>query len=268
MKQITYNDYLATSSGDGSVKIWNPFNNWQLIRSYTGHGSNWVYALEYLNSDSMASGSVDRTIKIWSIITGQTSRTINTGSEVFSLKLLSNGFYLAAGLGDFKIHIFNINTGSLITTLNGHTGRVRDLVLIGNLLASSSEDKTIRIWDLATYTTKFVLNGHSLSSVCLKVIDPDTLVSGSSDATIKLWNVTSGALMRTLSNHTGEIYESLDLLSDGQTLVSGSKDETIKYWNTRTGQMLNSKIIEFGIWSLATLKSTRSSEFYRKTILK
>ena len=100
------------------------------------------------------------------------------------------------------------------------------------------------------------------------MIDPDTLVSGSSDATIKLWNVTSGALMRTLSNHTGEIYESLDLLSDGQTLVSGSKDKTIKYWNTRTGQMLNSKTIEFGIWSLATLKSTRSSEFYRKTIQK
>ena len=79
-------------------------------------------------------------IKIWSINTGQTSRTINTGSEVFSLKLLSNGFYLAAGLGDYKIQILNINTGSLITTLNGHTGRVRDLVLIGNLLANSSED--------------------------------------------------------------------------------------------------------------------------------
>ena len=139
LKQITYNDYLAKSSGDGSVKIWNPFNNWQLI----DHGSNWVYALEYLKSDSMVSGSVDRTIKIWYIITGQTSRTISTGWEVFSLKLLSNGFYLAAGLGDSKIHIFSVNTGSLITTLNGHTGRVRDLVLIGNLLANSSEDTTI-----------------------------------------------------------------------------------------------------------------------------
>jgi len=67
---------------------------------------------------------------MWSIATGLTSRTINTGSPVFSIKLLSNGIYLAAGLGNGNITLYNINTDSLIETLIGHTGRVMDLVQI------------------------------------------------------------------------------------------------------------------------------------------
>ena len=210
----------------------------------------------------MSSGSSDQTIKIWSISTGQTIRIINTGSEVFSLKLLNNGVHLAAALGSFKIQIYNINTGNLVATLSGHTGRVRDLILLsngGNLLASSSEDKTVRIWNLETNTIKFVLNGHTLSSVGLKEVSFGILASGSSDTMIKLWNTTTGSLIRTLSGHTGYVYESVDVLSDGRTLVSGSMDTTIKYWNTQTGQILKSINAGLSIWSLSILKSTRTS---------
>ena len=262
IKQSPFNlDYVATCSQDSTVKIWQ-LNNRQLIRTYTGH-INWVYGLEFLNSDIMASSSYDNTIKIWSISTGQTSRTINPSSYAFSLKLLNNGIHLAAGLGNNQIEIYNINTGSLITTLTGHTNRIRNLVLIGrgdNLLVSSSEDKSIRIWDLTTYTSKNILNGHTSPAVALKVITWDLLASGDSNGTIILWNITSGTTLRTLLGHTGEIYESLDLLSDNQTFVSRSRDLTIKYWNTQTGQNLSSINIGFDMWSMTVLRSARPSK--------
>ena len=253
------NDNIATCSEDKTVKIWT--FNWTLIRNYAGHVSA-VYGLEWINSDTIASGSADKTIQIWSISTEQTYRTINTGYNVISLKLLSNGFYLAAGLGypsnnAYKINIYNINTGKLITSLLGHTSYVRDLVLInnGNLLASSSDDSTVRIWDLNTNSTMFTLTGHTSSIYGLKQITNDILSSGSYDTKIKLWNITSGTLIRTLSNHTNKIWRSLDLLNDGQTLVSGSLDQTIKYWNMSTGQILQTINTGYKINSLAVISS-------------
>ena len=110
---------MATSSYDGTVKIWNPNTNWTEIRNYTGH-SDWVHGLEWINEQTIASGSYDQTIQIWSISTGLIQRTKNLGDWVFSLKLLNNGFYLACGTRNGTIQIYNINTGSLIFTLRGH----------------------------------------------------------------------------------------------------------------------------------------------------
>jgi WD40 repeat protein len=255
IKQSLFNnnnniDLVATCSGDKTVKIWNISNvsNWTLLRTYRGH-INTVYSLEWINEDTIASGSFDQTIKVWSVSTGQTNITINASSMIFSLKLLNNGFYLASALSNGKIKIYNVNDkGNLIATLEGHTSNVRDLSLISNdLLASSSgyPDQTIRIWNLTTNATKFILKGHANSVYGLRLISSDILASGSADNSTKLWNTTSGTLIRTLKNHTNYIYWSIDLINfynNSQTqfvLVSGSMDQTIKIWNCATSEIFN-----------------------------
>ena len=99
----------------------------------------------------MASGSGDRTIKIWNTDNGNLIRTL-TGhtSYVLSLAVLKNG-YLASGSDDTTIRIWNSDHGNLIKTLTGHTGQVRSLaVLLDGRLASGSghPDYKIKIWDL------------------------------------------------------------------------------------------------------------------------
>ena len=250
------NGFVATCSYDFTAKIWNvtTTNNkmsWNLIRTYTH--TNWVNAIEYISTNTMASGSYDSTIQIWSISTGATQMTINPGNYVTSLKLFSNGFYLAAGLNSGKINIYNINNGgSLVSTLTGHISGVNDLALIdSNLLASSGED--VRIWDLTTNTNKFILTGHTNQVVGLKLVSSDTLASGSLDKTIKMWNTTSGTLIRTLANHTNKIWWSVDMLISNQILLSSSYDGTIKMWNIFTGQVLKTINAGLLIYSLAVL---------------
>ena len=79
IKQSPFNtNYVATCSGDKTVKIWNVSSlssNWNLIRTYSQHSSV-VGALEWLDKDTLASGSSD--IKLWSMATGQTKLTIQT----------------------------------------------------------------------------------------------------------------------------------------------------------------------------------------------
>jgi hypothetical protein len=191
IKQSPFNtntNYVATCSLDKTVKIWNVSSSfdWTLIRTYSQHSSQ-VYALEWLDNDTLASaGYSDRTIKLWSIATGQTKRTIKTNQWVFSLTMLNTNIHLAAGLDypNYDINIFNINDGNLVSSLKGHTDGVMDLVQISdNLLASSSSDETVRIWNLTTNTCKFILTGHTNEVRGLKQITSNILASGSWDST-------------------------------------------------------------------------------------
>jgi WD40 repeat protein len=238
IKQSPFNtNYVATCSSDRTVKIWNVSSsfNWTLITTYSQHTSD-VVGLEWLDNDTLASGSHDNTIKLWFLTTGQTKRTIQTNQRVWSLKLLNTNIHLAAGLGNGDINIYNINDGNLVSSLKAHTSVVYDLVQVSaDLLASSSWDKTVRIWNLTTNTCKFTLTGHTSYVHGLKQITSSILASGSLDKTIKLWDTTSGQLIRTLTGHTSSIYRSVDLLNS-QTLVSGSEDQTIKLWNWSTGE--------------------------------
>ncbi len=63
--------------------------------------------------------------------------------------MLNTNIHLAAGLRIGYINIYNINDGNLVSSLKGHTSDVEDLVQISaDLLASSSLDDTVRIWNL------------------------------------------------------------------------------------------------------------------------
>jgi WD40 repeat protein len=259
IKQCQFNtNYVATCSYK-EVKIWNVSSsfNWTLITTYSQHSSD-VYGLEWLDNDTLAStGWLDQTIKLWSMTTGQTKRTIQTNATyVRSLKMLNTNIHLAAGLGyPGGINIYNINDGNLVSSLKGHTSHIWDLVQISNeLLAGSSLDKTVRLWNLTTNTCKFILTGHTFSVYGLKQITPNILASGSLDSTIKLWDTTSGQLIRTLTGHTSWIMWSVDLLNNGQTLVSGSWDGTIKLWNWSTGECFSTiKTPDSRITSLAVI---------------
>ncbi len=269
IKQSPYNDnHVATCSDDSTVKIWDisSLHCWTLIRYYTNHAS-FVRGLEFMNADTIVSGSFDQTVKIWSISSGDTIRSINVEREVDCLKLVKNGSQLAVGLRDFSIKIYNSNDGTLITTLSGHTSYVQDLIYISesDLLASSGgwNDNTIRIWNLTTNVCKFILKGHTNDVWGLKLISNDLLASGSSDGTIRLWNITTGQSKRTLTSHTRAIKWSIDLTNSGQTIVSGGSDsdQTIKLWDLKTGNCLNTINTGFNIFSLSVLERHPLSGF-------
>ena len=129
-------------------------------------------------------------------------------------------------------------------------------------MASSSDDKTVRIWDLITNTQQYILRDHANRVWGLKSLSFDILASASYQE-IKIWNSTSGQIINTLTRtgHKSYIFSSLDVMSDGQTLVSGSVDQTIKLWNWETGECLNTINTGLNIYSLVTIKSKIVSTF-------
>ena len=239
IKQLP-NGYVATCSEDSTVKIWIPSNtnNWILVRTHQSHTLG-VIAIDYINADTIVSGDGNGVIEIWSKSTGVVSQTLNANSKIWSLKMLKNNIYLAAGLSNGNINIYNLNNSSLITTLQAHASSVMDLVLINDdLLASSSDDASIILMDYRSGAILHNLKGHNSSVYGLKVISSEIMASCSTDKTVKLWNTTDGSLIRTLSGHADGLLNSLDMLKEN-LLVSGSLDNTIKLWHVSTGQLVN-----------------------------
>ena len=98
--------------------------------------------------------------------------------------------------------------------LNGHSNYVFGLKLINaNILASGSEDNTIKLWNIQNGSVIRTLKGHNewvYWSLDL-LNNPKTLVSGSLDQTIKLWDWTTGECLNTIK--TGSSIWSLAIIN-------------------------------------------------------
>ena len=98
--------------------------------------------------------------------------------------------------------------------------------LFKDLLATGSDDKTIKIWNSSKGALLKTLIGHSDIIRCLTFNNDNILASGSDDKTIKLWKSLTWDLIKTLEGHTDGV-EIVIQIRDG-SIVSGSRDKTIK----------------------------------------
>ena len=204
----------------------------------------------------LASGSRDKTVKLWEAATGRELRTL-TGhlDEVTSVAFSPDGRLLASGSGgpinailagsfDFTIRLWDVATGQELRVLSGNLSHINSVAFSpdGKLLASGSGDKIVKLWDVATGHELRVLTGH-LNRVNSVAFSPDgkLLASGSVDKTVKLWEVETGREVRALSGHT-DVVASVAFSPDGKLLASGSSDNTVRLWEVETGREARSLV--------------------------
>jgi WD40 repeat protein len=123
-----------------------------------------------------------------------------------------------------------VNSGH--TTFQGHTATVRSVAfsLDGTRLASSSDDTTVKIWDVVSGREMLTLQGHT-GSVQSVAFSPDgsRLVSASDEFTMKVWDAATGQEIRTIKGHDGSVW-SVAFNPDGTRLASTGEDGA-KVWD-------------------------------------
>ncbi len=205
----------------------------------TGH-SDTVFSVVFSpDGKVLASGSVDKTIKLWNVETGQELRTLSGhGARVNTVVFSPDGKVLASGSSDHLIKLWNVETGEELKNIEGHSDWVFSVKFSpdGKVLASGSRDKTVKLWNIETGREIKTLTGHADTVMSIVfALDGKTLASGSLDKTIKLWSVTGGQEIKSFAGHSESI-NAVAFALDGRTLASGGSDKTIKLWNIETGQ--------------------------------
>ena len=105
-----------------------------------------------------------------------------------------------------------------------------DLMNLNRYLASSSFDKTIKLWDLETSECIRTLEGHTDKIQCMDVLENGHLISGSYDKSLKVWNPNDGVCLKTIAVSNSVIR--LKVLS-GNRVACGSY-EKIYIWDLNT----------------------------------
>ncbi|KAF2242791.1 WD40 repeat-like protein [Trematosphaeria pertusa] len=178
----------------------------------SGHGDN-ILAVQFSpkNSARMASGSGDKTVRIWDCDTGTPAFTLKGHSKwVLAVSYSPDGSLLASGGYDNEVRIWDPETGKQVGgPLKGHTNFITSLSWEPYHLqepgrprvASSSKDGTVRVWDAIGGRVDFALSGHKSSVTCVKWGGTGWIYTSSHDKTIKVWNAETGTLVHTLSGH-------------------------------------------------------------------
>ena len=218
----------------------------------TGHSGEVRSVAFSPDGQTLASGSMDSTVKLWDVSTGREKASLaGHKNSVYSVAFSPDGQTLASGSMDSTVKLWDLNTGREKASLAGHKDSVWSVAFSpdGQTLASGSEDNTIKLWDVNTGREKASLAAHKSFAMSV-AFSPDgqTLASGSMDSTVKLWDVSTGREKASLAGHKNSVW-SVAFSPDGQTLASGSADNTVKLWEVATGREQRSHLgLPRGAW--------------------
>lgn len=216
------------------------------------------------SSDSklIASGSLDRTIKIWDVATGFQIRTlIGHTKEVTSVAFSPDGNLLASGSLDYTVRVWDVSTGELRFMVT-HTLGVQSVAISPDrrILATAGLDSLIKLWDLTTgQPIGAPLSGHrgNVSSVAFSP-NGKILASSGWDKKVRLWDVSTGQLISP-PLEAGIALMAVAFSPNGRMVASGGAFSDVKVWEVASGRELYG--VNAGAERIASLAFSADSKF-------
>jgi WD40 repeat protein len=250
---------LLSGSDDKTLKLWDAASG-QLIRSWEAQLHD-VTAVAFAPDGryllSAGSGDMDSSVKLWDAQSGQLVRMFGAyatyelegtkwhGSvqgrhtnSVNSVAFSTDGTRLVSGSDDKTVKLWDVSSGQLIRTLEGHSSRVRSVAYSpdgSRVLSGGTRDGELRLWDAATGQPIHVFKVADWTSSVAFSPDGTRLLSGGPNGA-RLWDAASGGLLHTFRGHELPV-EVVAFLPNGKHLITGG-DPALKLWDAASGQLL------------------------------
>jgi WD40 repeat protein len=206
----------------------------------------------------LATGGDDYCIRLWDVYNGGSNFKILRGHKdrVEDLAFSPDGLLLSSGSNDGAVKIWQVATGAMLKDLTFPTRLGPYSVVFspdGEYLAITGENKQIYLLEVATWQTKYTLQGflRTLTSLCFSS-DNKLLAATCRDGTIRIWNTLALAEgdepLAVLRGHTRRhiylTFSTQPTKEGSYILVSGGEDGVINFWvwaaDVATFRLLNS----------------------------
>lgn len=197
----------------------------------------------------LATGSADRTIKVWDMETQQCLHTLSghmdvVSSVVFRLQPIATPhveYLLASTSQDGSVKLWNVETGQCLKTIDKDNKTPRSVAFnsTGEQLAIGYLDGHVCVLNLSTDEEIWLPSEvASQESPLAFSLDNQMLAVGYNDGMIRLWNVPLQQCVRVLHYHSTQVF-SLRFCQETQLLASSSGDNTVRIWDPQTGHCLH-----------------------------
>ena len=271
---------LAVVSNSSLVQI---IDNQQKSVPLAGHTDIVLSSDVSCDGKILITSSKDRSVRVWDLTTMQAcavglGHTEAVGCVAISKKLTSyanNNVFAVSGAGDKILKRWSIpirkfeaygapeDVREQITISAGHSVRAHDkdinTVAIApndSLIASGSQDHSIRLWKASDLSPVTTLSGHKRGvwKVTFSPVDR-SLASASGDRTVRLWSLNDNSCLRTFQGHTASVL-TVKFVNYGTQLISSASDGLINLWTIRTGDCENTlDTHEDKVWALANISN-------------
>jgi len=235
---------LAAAGGvpglPGEVLIFDT-ERWRPMQTLVGHLEVVCAVAWKPGSMEIATGSLDKTARIWDAATGRLLHTIKDHADtVFGVAYSPNGKLLATASGDRTAKLFDAVTWRRTDTLNAHQEAVTHVAFnsVGTLLATAGADKALRVWKVDPGKMENPLRslgeGDAINS-CAFSPDDKLLAFGASNGTVRLFG-GDGASSRREWKDAGDWVYAVAVGADGDTVAAGTQEGRVVLWSAKDGK--------------------------------
>lgn len=138
------------------------------VRQWSGFQEAVTTAAFSHDGQLVAAGSLDRTIRVWSVETGEELVRLEGHEEaVYTLAFAPDG-RLATGSMDRSIRLWDVRASTpQAQVLNGHRDYVLSVAITpdGEWLVSGSKDRSVQVWEPRQGVAHMILHGHRNSGM-------------------------------------------------------------------------------------------------------
>jgi len=238
--------YLAGLANDRLVRIWDSatgrevsrVNHWPKKEPDDGliPEMQRVFAIAFSPDDRyLATGSRDRTARVWEVSSGREVARMNHDHNIMSLAFSSDGRYIATASLDRTARLWEVIGGREIRRMT-LSGGVWEIAFSPNglYLATASDDGTVRVLEVAT--GREIGQWQYAKRVTDIAFTPDSryLATTSWDRTAKILDVMAAKEAASLAHE--DMVFALAFSSDGRFIATASKDRTARVWEVPSGR--------------------------------
>ena len=205
-------DRLATGSGDGTAKVWDPTTG-AATATLAGHAEGVNDVAWSPDGCHVATASDDGTAGLWDAATGARLRALTGHTHyVFSCAFHPRAALVATASFDETVRVWCTRSGACLRTLPAHSDPVTSVSFDadGSRLVTASFDGLVRIWDSATGRCLRTLTPASPAPAPVggAAFTPNgvLVVSASLDGRVRLWDAASGAVVKAYGGHPAGDY--------------------------------------------------------------